>query len=86
MDETRKTMKQPPEPPKDANGRPMAPPDGKRPPMGRRPEAPKDTKGRPVPPLDGKVAPPDGIRPQRPEGQVTESVSESTASAETTEE
>ena len=61
MDETRKTMKQPPEPPKDKNGRPMAPP-------------------------DGKVAPPDGIRPQRPEGQVTESVSESTASAETTEE
>ena len=44
----------PPEPPKDENGRPLPPPDGKKPPKGDRPEPPKDENGRPLLPPDHK--------------------------------
>ena len=54
---------QAPEPPKDENGNPIAPPEGCRPPMGfggHRPEPPKDENGNPI-------APPDGAFPGKPE-------------------
>ncbi len=47
-----------PEPPKDENGNPLPPPDGKKPPKdGKRPEPPKDENGNPLPPPDGKRPP-----------------------------
>ena len=39
-----------PEPPKDSNGKPTAPPDGDN---SNRPEPPKDSNGNPMPPPDG---------------------------------
>ena len=46
-----------PEPPKDADGNPIAPPEGFRPPLGGMPpEPPKDADGNPI-------APPEGIQP-----------------------
>jgi hypothetical protein len=44
---------QPPEPPKDANGNPLPPPDIKQGQNGNQPpEPPKDANGNPLPPPD----------------------------------
>ena len=49
-----------PEPPKDENGNPIAPPEGFKPPHGfRPPEPPKDENGNPI-------APPEGFKPPKP--------------------
>ena len=49
-----------PEPPKDENGNPIAPPEGFKPPKGFcPPEPPKDENGNPI-------APPEGFKPPKP--------------------
>ena len=49
-----------PEPPKDENGNPIAPPKGFKPPKdGKFPEPPKDENGNPI-------APPKGFKPPKP--------------------